>query len=59
MNLEKHIRAAIIDELQRQADNSRSNLKVEIAGDDELVINGHVNLEDLVMVIAGSLAGGP
>lgn len=58
MNLHDHIRDAIIDELQRQADNGGASLKVEVEN-DRLVINGPVNLDDLVMVIAGSLAGGP
>jgi hypothetical protein len=58
MTIHDHIRDAIIDELRRQADNDAASLKVEVE-DDRLVINGPVNLDDLIMVIAGSLAGGP
>ena len=58
MNIHDHIRDAIIDELLRQADNGDASLKVEVEN-DRMVINGPVNVDDLVMVIAGSLAGGP
>lgn len=58
MTMHDTVRSAIIDELQRQADNSGSKLKVE-AGEEIVVIHGPVNIDDLVMVIAGSLAGGP
>jgi hypothetical protein len=58
MPLADNIREAIVDELHRQAENSESTLKVELAG-EQLIIHGPVNIDDLVMVIAGSLAGGP
>jgi hypothetical protein len=58
MNIHDHIRDAIVDELQRQSENSGSALSVDL-NDERLVINGPINLDDLVMVIAGSLAGGP
>jgi hypothetical protein len=58
MSMQDTVREAIIDELRRQADNSGSALKVDVQG-EKLVINGPINLDDLVMVIAGSLAGGP
>jgi osmotically-inducible protein OsmY len=58
MSVETEIRQAIIDELTRQADNSGSRLRVQ-ATDDQVTINGPVNLDDLVMVVMGSVAGGP
>jgi hypothetical protein len=58
MGLEKTVRETIIDELRRQAENSGSALTIEVQ-DERVIINGPVNLDDLVMVIAGSLAGGP
>jgi hypothetical protein len=58
MPLDDNIRDAIVDELSRQAENSGSALKVDLSG-EQLIIHGAVNIDDLVMVIAGSLAGGP
>jgi hypothetical protein len=58
MSVETEIWQAIIDELTRQADNSGSRLRVQ-ATDDQVTINGPVNLDDLVMVVMGSVAGGP
>ena len=58
MSVETEIRQAIINELTRQADNSGSRLRVQ-ATDDQVTINGPVNLDDLVMVVMGSVAGGP
>lgn len=58
MSTESQIRDAIIGELERQAENSGSQLRVE-TGEDRVVIHGPVDLDDLVMVILGSVAGGP
>jgi osmotically-inducible protein OsmY len=58
MSVEKEIRRAIIAELERQAENSGAKLKVE-ADDSIVTINGPVDLDDLVMVVMGSVAGGP
>ena len=58
MTVETEIRQAIIDELKRQADNSSSQLTVQTTN-DHVTINGPVNLDDLVMVVMGSVAGGP
>jgi osmotically-inducible protein OsmY len=58
MSVESSIREAIIDELKRQAENSGSRLKVE-ATDELVTINGPVDLDDLVMVVVGSVADGP
>lgn len=48
---------AITDELRRQADID-PELDVQQDG-DRLVVNGPIDLDALVMVIAGSVAGGP
>jgi len=58
MTVETEIRQAIIDELKRQADNSSSQLTVQTTN-DQVTINGPVNLDDLVMVVMGAVAGGP
>ena len=55
--LEEKLKEAIIGELKRQAANRPQSLKVD--GSDELIVHGKINLADLVMVIAGSVAGGP
>ncbi|MBK3664169.1 hypothetical protein JJE66_23465 [Bradyrhizobium diazoefficiens] len=56
--LEEKLKEAILDELMRQAANRPQSLKVE-GSSEELIVNGKVDLADLVMVIAGSVAGGP
>ena len=55
--MEEKLRTAIIDELRRQAEIDRE-LDVQQDG-DRLVINGSIDLDALIMVIAGSVAGGP
>ena len=55
--LEEKLRDAIIDELKRQAANRPDLLRVLDAG--ELSVSGTIDLDALVMVIAGSVAGGP
>ena len=61
--LEEKLKDAIIGELQRQAANRPQALKIDGArdasGSDELTVNGRIDLAALVMVIAGSVAGGP
>ncbi|GGD11026.1 hypothetical protein [Aureimonas glaciei] len=52
------IREVIIDELKRQSENSNAALTVQTT-DDLVTINGPVDLDDLVMVVIGSVAGGP
>lgn len=56
--LEEKLKEAIIGELKRQAANRPQLLKVE-GSPEELVVHGKIDLADLVMVIAGSVAGGP
>ncbi|MCK1419303.1 hypothetical protein IVB14_29955 [Bradyrhizobium sp. 180] len=61
--LEEKLKEAIIGELQRQAAERPQALRVQGADDaersEELNVNGKVDLGALVMVIAGSVAGGP
>jgi hypothetical protein len=52
------LRESIADELRRQAAIDGARFKVEARG-DELVVNGTIDLDDLVTVVMGSLAGGP
>jgi hypothetical protein len=56
--LEEKLKESIIGELKRQAANRPQSLKVE-GSSEELVVNGKIDLAELVMVIAGSVAGGP
>ncbi|MCK8781627.1 hypothetical protein M0654_16730 [Rhizobium sp. NTR19] len=49
---------AAYEELQRQAAENPSVLRVRKDG-DRAVIDGSVDLDALVMVIVGSVAGGP
>ena len=55
--LEEKLKEAIVAELKRQAANNPQLLRVE--NSDGLVVNGKIDIDDLVMVIAGSVAGGP
>lgn len=55
--MEEKLRMAISDELRRQADiDPELNVQED---EDRLVVNGPIDLDALVMVIAGSVAGGP
>lgn len=58
MSAESAIRQALIEELQRQAEIRKSELTVRVT-DDLVTINGPVDIDDLVMVVVGSVAGGP
>ncbi|MEX6505294.1 hypothetical protein [Jiella sp. M17.18] len=59
MSIESEVREAIVSELERQAQNRPEDLKVASRGETRLEIQGVVELEDLVMSIMGSVAGGP
>jgi hypothetical protein len=55
--MEDQLREAIVDELKRQAEISP---ELEVRQDGErLVVDGPIDLEALVMVVAGTVAGGP
>ena len=58
MTTESNIREAIVGELERQAEISDGKLTIA-ASDGRATINGPVDLDDLVMVVLGSVAGGP
>jgi hypothetical protein len=55
--LEEKLKEAIVGELQRQAADNPRALHVERSTD--LLVKGKIDLGALVMVIAGSVAGGP
>jgi hypothetical protein len=55
--LEEKLKEAIVAELKRQAANDPQSLSVDSA--DDLVVKGKIDLDDLAMVIAGAVAGGP
>ena len=55
--MEDQLREAIIDELKRQAEIS-SELEMRQDG-NRTVINGPIDVDAIVMVVAGSIAGGP
>ena len=55
--LEDKLKEAIVAELKRQAANDPQSLSVEDS--DGLVVEGKIDLDDLAMVIAGAVAGGP
>jgi hypothetical protein len=55
--LEEKLKEAIVAELKRQAANDPQSLSIE--NSEDLVVNGKIDLDDLAMVIAGAVAGGP
>jgi len=55
--LEEKLKEAIIGELKRQAADRPQSLRVENSA--TLVVSGKIDIDELVMVIAGSVAGGP
>ena len=55
--MEDKVRAAIIDELMRQAEDA-ADLQVSVEG-DTLIVQGPIDVDALVMVVLGSMAGGP
>ena len=57
-NLEAKAINAVIEELQRQAAENPSKLQVRQTG-DKLAVNGEIDVDAVVMVVVGSLAGGP
>lgn len=56
--LEDKLKEAIVDELKRQAEIRPGELSVSEKG-RKITVNGDIDLDDLAMVIAGSMAGGP
>lgn len=56
--MEDQIREAILTELKRQSEDPEYDLDFSFAG-ERLSVNGDIDLDALVFVIIGSLAGGP
>jgi len=48
----------MIEEFERQAAENPSKLKVRREG-DKLIVDGEVDVDALVMVVVGAVAGGP
>jgi hypothetical protein len=55
--LDEKLEEAIVGELKRQAADKPQSLSVDES--QGLVVNGKIDLDALIMVIAGSVAGGP
>jgi hypothetical protein len=55
--LDEKLKEAIVGELKRQAADKPQSLGVSDSSD--FVVNGKIDLDALIMVIAGSVAGGP
>lgn len=55
--MEDKVRAAIIEELQRQTEADGA-LSLRVL-DDGVEVDGRIDLDALVMVVIGALAGGP
>lgn len=56
--LEAKAIAAFVEELERQAAENPSKLRVRRSG-EKLTVEGEIDVDALVMVIVGSMAGGP
>lgn len=56
--LEAKAIAAVIEELERQAAERPRKLKVRRTG-DRIEVDGEIDVDALVMVVVGSMAGGP
>lgn len=56
--LEEKAVTAVIEELERQAAENPSKLKVRRSG-DSVAVDGEIDVDALVMVVVGSMAGGP
>ncbi len=56
--LEAKAIAAFVEELERQAAENPSKLRVLRSG-DKLAVDGEIDVDALVMVIVGSMTGGP
>jgi hypothetical protein len=55
--LDEKLKEAIVGELKRQAADKPQALSVSDSPD--LFVNGKIDLDALIMVVAGSVAGGP
>jgi hypothetical protein len=55
--LDEKLKEAIVGELKRQAADRPQSLRVNDS--QGLIVNGKIDLDALIMVVAGSVAGGP
>ena len=55
---EKKAVNAVVEELERQAAENPQRISVARTG-ETLTVNGEIDVDALVMVIVGSMAGGP
>jgi hypothetical protein len=55
--LEEKLKEAIVAELKGQAANDPQSLSIDDS--EDLIVKGKIDLDDLTMVIAGAVAGGP
>lgn len=56
--MEAKAAAAVVDELERQAAEAPQKLNVQRKADTVLV-NGEIDVDAVVMVVVGAMAGGP
>jgi hypothetical protein len=56
--LEAKAITGVIEELERQAAENPEKLKVRRTG-DRIAVDGEIDVDALVMVVVGSMAGGP
>lgn len=56
--LEAKAITGVIEELERQAAEDPSKLKVRRDG-ERIVVDGEIDVDAVVMVVVGSMAGGP
>jgi hypothetical protein len=56
--IEDAVRDAIVAELERQSQARSGELRVR-KEDMNIVVEGSVNLDELVMAVVGAVAGGP
>jgi hypothetical protein len=59
MDLNDTVRDAILTELKRQAEAEDPAPQVDLSEPGYARITGRIDIEALIMVVAGALAGGP
>jgi hypothetical protein len=59
MDLNDTVRDALVAELKRQAEVEEPPPKVDLSEPGYARIDGRIDIEALIMVLAGALAGGP
>ena len=59
MNMEDQVREAVVQELTRQALDSRGALRTGTPTGGRLHVEGDLDLDALAMAVVGSVAGGP